>query len=48
MLRDMKPKSRKQWVVRRWGKGAEKRAMTLGKYPAWADSAVNQINWEDK
>jgi len=48
-LKTEKPQGRKKWVVRRFGTKAEKATEArFGKCPAWADSVVNQINWEDK
>lgn len=48
-LRDQKPSYRKKWVIDRFGTGAERKAYgRFKKAPAWADSVVNQINWETK
>ena len=48
-LKSYKPRARKAWVVKKHGTSEEKSAAAkFNKYPAWADSVVNQINWEAK
>jgi len=49
MLKDLKPKGRKNWIIKKHGSSTEKADYArFGRCPAWADSALNSINWEVK
>jgi hypothetical protein len=46
MLRDQRKRARKQWIVRRFGDSAEKRASgRFAEIPKWADEVYNEVTW---
>ena len=49
MLKDLGAKARKKWIITKHGNSQEKAEYArFGRCPAWADSALNNINWEVK